>query len=245
MTTETLDLNELYNSANLLAENANVILEDLDKSSHIYKAYQTVLYAYTTLHNTDPEIIYNILEKLPKPTTIVEQSAGAFLFSDYYACYGMKNTSTTRCTPIMINNTTNRRPSMFKAKSGDDRIFILKGQNLIYLSTDNSTNVAKIFLETEDIGLREKHIKSLKDHGIEYVKLVAYEKDSHRIIQDITHIDDILILEEDDVYYRNDNNHKNDSSNNGVIGWLIVVLIIVLIIIALIFYFRNDVFLKK
>ena len=244
MSTEVLNLDSLFISASLLAENASVILEDLDKNSAIYKAYQEVLYAYTALHNTDPEIIYNILERLPKPTSIVEQSAGAFLFSKYYACYNMKTTGTKHCTPIMINNTTNRQPRMFKSKSGDDdQFWILKGNSLIYLSNNSNTNVAKIFLETESVGLREKHIKSLKEHNIEYVKLLMYEKESHKIIQDITHIDDIIILDEDDVYLR-DNDHHNNSANNGVIGWLIVALIIVLIIIAILFYFRRDVFVK-
>lgn len=244
MSTDVLDLDEVYNSAVLLAENANIILEDLDKSSNIYKAYQTVLYAYTTLHNTNPDIIHEIIEKLPKPTKIIEQSAGAFLFSNYYACYDMKNSSNKRCTSVMINNNTNKQPSMFKAKSGEDQIWFLKGSNLIYLSTNSSTNVAKVFVENEDTGLREKHIKSLKDRGVEYVKLVTYENDSHKNIQDITHIDDILIIDEDDIYYKKNEYHDN-SSNNGVIGWLIVVLIIVLIIIALFFYFRNDVLNKK
>lgn len=244
MTTNVLDVDSLFSSAQLLAENANVILEDLDKNSSLYKAYQEVLFAYTTLHNTDPGIIHNVLERLPKPTSIVEQSAGAFLFSEYYACYDMKSTGTKQCTPIMIKNTTGRQPRMFKAKSGDDQFWILKGNNLIYLSNNCNTNVAKIFLEKEDTGLREKHIESLKKHGVEYVKLVMYEKDSHRTIQDTTHIDDILILQEDDVYYKDSHNHNN-SANNGVIGWLVVVLIIVLIIIALLFYFRRDVFVKS
>lgn len=227
-----IDIEELTEALNVLAENPYIIIEDEPFDSPIQKAFKTVKLSYTILRDTNYDIMYNILDKLPRPSYMKSGSCGAFLFGNYNECFGDVS---RRCSPISLFSLPKREEGYsVKADPCPSQVWLLKNGNnnskhYAAIVSSNSDK-AKIFIDTyqnsDFKGFTEGEYKLFKDRGVKEVEIYSIGNPKHDTIISKTNLDDIPI--EKSKIISNANVKSKDKSN--FLWYAALILLIVLTI---------------
>lgn len=243
-----IDIEELTQALNLLANNPYVIISDEPKDSPIQKAFQLVTLAFTILRETKYDVMYDILEKLPRPTYLKPESAGAFLFGDYLMCYGDVK---QHCSPLSLSGVPRRKSSKTFTKNDPcpHQVWLLKkghnGNRHYAAIISSNSKKAMVFIDTADInnfkGFNESEIYLLKENGVESVEVYSVGNPNHNTIIQNTKLDDLLINDLPQIEETNNisDEVKESESESNLWLWLIIIGIII-VIILIIYGYKYD-----
>jgi len=241
---------DLQKSLELLADNASVNIDSLNKDSEIYKAYEYILLSISIFSETTFTPFLKMVDNLPRPIKIVPQTCGAFLFGDYYNCYG---DDFTMCSPMSIASLPRgEKGSDWSTKSGStDQIWLIKNGKVASFRATNSAK-ASIYIDYtsyEDFpGLTEDEIQEMIIQGVEEARFVLTTGgDKQTILKDYQPLesikrrnDDVSADSEERTEDSGSRNRDGDSSDSNDYWWIILIVIAVIAVLVVIILFSYG-----
>lgn len=247
-----IDIDELAQALNLLGENPDVIISEEPRGSQIQRAVNTVTMAFTILKDTNYDLMHNILEKLPRPTRLKNESVGSFLFGDYLMCYG---DSTRKCSTLALHSVPRRERVNYTKKSDPcpDQVWLLKTghNNKKHYAAVSSSNSSKaliyIDVDTADefLGFTKEEIQLFKDNGILEVEVYTVGNPTHTVIIPCTKIEDLPINHDETgnsvkLVNNNVSSFVDSDDDGGCCWWWWVILIIIILVLFCCFLYYGG-----
>lgn len=197
----TVKREELETAIRDLALNHRVILKDLPIDHPLTKAANIVKLAVTILENNRYGILLDILDEQPRPTSLIPDSSGAFLFGSYQDCYGEVD---RHCSPLAIGS-IRRNDDNLTACLAQVWVFRTENDRKYYSAiTHRDSKQAYVFVDTIFQGFTPHEIELLKKSGVEYVQVFNTDHSRHETVMPMTSIDACPI-------------HSLKGSNSGIL----------------------------
>lgn len=247
----TINIERVKEALDNLVAHENEKIKDLPPESDLYKSYELVKLMASILYDTTHyQILLDLINTYPKPSTLIPGTIGAYLFGCFQNSYG--DITNRTCSPICINaippgkkdGVLNYCPYQIwvqqESSNGRSYVQILNASNqpfaYVYLN--------KPVKDGEFTGLSKEEINHLKENGVKNIQVYAgtpTDPTSYRSVTDIISLNDVTEAPSDP-----------PSSPPGVVVvptrpiyfnyWIILVVVLVIIlIIALLFAYRQQI----
>lgn len=203
------DLHKLEKYIKILTDNYKIKLDELDKHPNIKDSYELV--NKITINNDNKDDITKLITKQYRPTQIMPDTVGSFLFGCFQETYG---DIPAECSPLCaysINNGEN--VSMEKC---DSQIYIQyfdvndeSEQRFVKLGNSKSPQ-AYIFVKLNYIGFTSHEKGYLISQGVTKVQILVTKDSKHHTVIRMRNLDDIPIIEKiGNTFYINSNSSMN------------------------------------
>jgi hypothetical protein len=238
-----IDHKDITDAITCLVDNPHNKIKDLDNDSKVLKSYQLIKFISTSLNKSElNDHLAKVISKEYRPTNILPNTVGAFLFGCSQGHYG---DISRYCSPLCINNLG------FKNISEIDESHTSSCDNQVWMQNDLDNNVrfypliqpknsnkAYIFVDESFDGFTQKELLLLHQADVTKAKIITTKKSKHHIKLNWTNLNNLQrkdsnFLNEIEKQYNNDINiypEINNSNKNFIYFGIFIIVLIILIL---------------
>jgi hypothetical protein len=236
-------MNNVEHHIKILTDNYKINLNDIQKFPIVYNAYENInIYLYNTqMGGIEYQRLINIILKQYRPSNILPNTIGSFLFGCFQETYGDVNSS---CSPLCMNSI--QKDPYKKSISCDNQIWIQTDNdydNIRFrkLGTSKCKNPhAYVYVKINFEGFNLSEINEFKRNGISKIQLMVTYGLKHHNITKMIDIDKLPIIEDkivlsDNTHYYTHNitvSGMEDETYNTKLYISVIAIFIIIFIVA-------------
>lgn len=171
-TIEDFNKSSISESIRILAKNINVSIDDIDKKHILYYHYHYIL-AQNEKYNS---YIISILDTITKPSILIPNTIGSFLFGKYQKYFG---SIPRECSQIFIDSIKNKN-----FKKCEWQVWIHTDVNNLKQLENVNSQFGYLIVNKKFSGLNDYEINKLINSGLKELNILLFSNGTYTILYD-------------------------------------------------------------